>query len=252
MSKQYLYRISILNKQSSHPLEAIAYYCGETQYDLLNSKQYQTTTEKKVVWNNIIIPDRDSSTDKYSNLPDYLKFRTKKTELISNARNILWQNVYAREKRADSQFARLFELAIPSFLSQENSVNVLQEFSLKLIKEGMIVDGSLHSHNAPVASSIFEKLKLINSTESKNDESVHQDYTAYLMCTLRDYSNGQFVNKNRDWNNLDKMKEWRQEWVNILSEHIEKSDTDEIQKNIWLKKFSVYKNTELKNTSLSI
>ena len=252
MSKQYLYRVSILNKQSSHPLEAIAYYCGETQYDLLNSKQYQSTTENKVVWNNIITPDRDENTEQYSNLPDYLKFRTKKTDLISNARNILWQNVYVREKRADSQFARLFELAIPSFLSEENSVSILQEFSQKLIAEGMIVDGSLHSHNVTLASSIFEKLKIINSTENKTDDLTHQDYTAYLMCTLRDYKNGQFVNKNRDWNNLDKMKEWRQEWVNILSTHIEKSDVDELQKNIWLKKFSVYKNTESKKSSLSV
>lgn len=246
MSKQYLYRVSILNKKSSHPLESIAYYCGETQYDLLNSKQYQTTTENKVVWNNIIIPDRDLDAEKYSNLPDYLKFRTKKQDLISNARNILWQNIYVREKRADSQFARLFELVIPSFLSQEISVSILQEFSLNLINEGMIVDGSLHSHITPVTSSIFEKLKLVSSTESKSDEPIQQDYTSYLMCTLRDYSDGQFINKNRDWNSLDKMREWRQQWVNILSSHIEKSDVDESQKNVWLKKFSIYKSTESK------
>ena len=108
MSKQYLYRVSVLNKQNTHPLEAIAYYSGETQYDLLNSKQYTSTTESKVVWNNVLIPDRAEETEKFLNLPEYLKFRSKKTDLVSNARNTLWQSIYVREKRIDSQFSRLF------------------------------------------------------------------------------------------------------------------------------------------------
>lgn len=247
MSKQYLYRISILNKQSSHPLEAIAYYCGEPQYDLLNSKEYQSTTEDKVVWNNIITPEKLS--EKYIHLPEYLKFRTKKIELISNARNILWKNVYVREKRADSQYARLFELAVPSFLSQEIAVNLLEKFCEKLVAEGMIIDGSLHRHHSTTNTSIFEKLKLVATTENKTEDS-QQDYAAYLMCTLRDYNSGEFINKNRDWNNLNKMKEWREEWVNILSKTIQNSDADETKRNIWLKKFSVYKNTETSKPTL--
>ena len=40
MSKQYLYKISILNKKNSNPLEASSYYSGENQFDMTNNKSY--------------------------------------------------------------------------------------------------------------------------------------------------------------------------------------------------------------------
>lgn len=242
MSKQYLYRVSILNK---HPLEAIAYYCGETQYDLSNSREYQSTTEDKVIWNNIMLPEREE--DKYIHLPEYLKLGRKKSDLVSNARNILWQKVFVREKRADAQFARLFELYIPSFLSKEVAIGVVQGFSKKLVDDGMIVDSSIHHNSTPVVNSLFEQLKIVES--SKSSETATQDYTAYMMCTQRDYEDGRFVNKNRGWNSLEKMKEWRQEWAQILSEAISNANIDESQKNSWLKKISAYKRPDYSETS---
>lgn len=252
MSKQYLYRVSILNKQNNHPLESIAYYCGENQYDIINSKQYSTTTENKVVWNNVLIPDRLDNLQEYLNLPDYLKFRSKKQDLVSNARNILWQSIHVREKRADSQFSRLFQLSIPHFLSSEQSIFLIQDFSKILIKEGMIIDASLHSHNHQANNSIFEKLKIINSPENKIDDNHNQDYTGYLMATLRDYKDGQFINKNRSWNSLEKMKEWRSVWLDMLTQYINNSETSPEEKNNWLKKFSIYKSNSASPTKVKI
>lgn len=243
MSMQYLYRVSILSKKTSHPLDAIAHYCGEEQYDVLNHKKYSSNTGDQVVWNNIITPDRHHQPELFYNLPDYLKFRSQKPDLISNSRNILWKNVDSRETRADSQFARLFELALPNFLTQEEAMNLVSSFAKLLTTEGMIADCSLHSHNkkAPILS-LLENFKILNNTpKEKEVEDHNQDYTAFLMCTLRDYQSGQFVNKNRDWNSKEKMKEWRGHWTMLLDIAISHASeaTDEDKKS-WSKKLSIY------------
>jgi len=58
----------------------------------------------------------------HAELPDYLKLRKNKRDLIPNVRSVLWQNVYTREIRDDAQFARVFELLIPSFFSIEEAI----------------------------------------------------------------------------------------------------------------------------------
>lgn len=147
MLKQHLYEIHILNKKTSHPLEAIAHYCGEDQYDVINSKQYISNTSDQVIWSNIVVPDKVNQFELFTHLPDYLKFRSQKPDLISNARNIFWKQVDSRETRSDSQFARLFELAVPHFLSQDEAINLITCFAKVLTTEGMITDCSIHDHN---------------------------------------------------------------------------------------------------------
>ena len=244
MSKQYLYRISILSKKDKHPLESIAYYCGESQCDIINSKDFKTTTNDKVVWSKIIIPDRIEQFEQFKNLPDYLKFRTPKPDLISNARNILWQNVNARETRADSQFARLFELAVPHFLTQEEAVGLMTRFSKILVAEGMIVDAALHNHNKTMSSmSLMERLKLMHvpKAEHDNGNEKNQDYTGFFMCTLRDYENGMFKNKNRAWNHIEKLTQWRSSLVLLLEQAINnaKEATPE-EREAWINKLNIY------------
>lgn len=246
MAKQYLFRVQILSKKDKHPLESISYYSGEKQFDIVNSKNYDTTTEDKVVWSKILIPEKKEQFELFSQLPDYLKFRSQKSDLISNARNILWQGVNNRENRPDSQFARLFELSIPHFLTEEESVILLTDFAKILVKEGMITDCSLHNYNkqAPILS-ILDKIKLTHTpkVEKENsDESIdkNQDYTGFLMCTLRDYKEGRFINKNRAWNDVKKLKEWRNSWVDLLEEAIQTCQASETDKNLWQNKLNIY------------
>ena len=226
MSKQYLYKVSLLNKNNKHPLDAISYYCGEKQFDLNNAKTYLSTSEDKVLWNNIVLPSKDS--ELYSHLPEFLKFKSLKKELLSNARNILWQNVFLREKRHDAQYARVFELPMPSFLSNDSCISILTKFAQYLSSEGMIVDVALHSDSSQERFSIF------NTFDNKN-----KDYYGFLICTLRTYKDGQFVNKNRDWNNIFNMKSWRQKWLNMLKEEINNTETNE-NKNGWLDKINSF------------
>lgn len=243
---QYLFRVDILSKKDKHPLESIAYYSGEKQYDLLGEKEfYDTTTSAKVVWSKILIPEKNQQYDLFSQLPEYLKFRSQKADIISNARNILWKGVHERETRPDSQFARLFELVIPYFLIQEEAINLIHQFSQVLIQEGMITDCALHSHNQkPAVLSIIERLKLNQlpkAEQSMENTEKSQDYTGFLMCTLRDYKNGRFVNKNRAWNHPSKLPEWRSIWINMVAQAIDNcSQANEDEKSSWKNKLNIY------------
>jgi hypothetical protein len=245
MSSQYLYRVNILNKKNNHPLEAIANYCGEDQYDILSSKKFNSHNSDKVIWSNLIVPTKNDYPNLFYSLPDFLKFRSQKPDLISNARNILWRQIDCREILPNSQFARVFELAVPFFLNQTESINLVTEFANSLVSEGMICDCSIHSYNKKSATlTLLDKLKMINLPkieEIDNPNEIHQDYCAFLMCTLRDYDNGQFINKNRNWNSKEMLKERRSIWTNLLDKAIKNSSesTDE-QKNLWNKKLRIY------------
>lgn len=238
MSTQYLYRVNILSKKNNHPLDAIANYCGENQFDLYTNQTYKSNNSEKIVWNNILIPNKDENFDMFQQLPEFLKIKSKKSELISNARNILWRQVDRREIRPDSQFARLFELSIPFFLNQTEAISLLHSFGKVLVNEGMICDASLHSHTKkPTMLNLFQ---MISATENIDTE-VHQDYTGFLMTTLRSYENGIFENKNRDWNTKEKMKEWRYVWTELLlNSVINAEDASDEQKNIWIKRLNIY------------
>jgi len=240
MSKQYLYRVSILNRKNSHPLEAISYYSGESQHDIVNAKNYSSNTTDNVIWNMVATPGKHSTL--YTHLPEYIKFRTFKKDLMSNARNVLWRNVFTREKRDDAQFARLFEVSMPSFLTQNDAVEAVTKFSEVLVKEGMIADCSVHSRQKSLNNlSLLDKFLAKDKPqkeEAKTETSL--DYIGYLMCTLREYENGSFVNKNREWNDKKKMELWRKKWVEILANTIENANVSSEQKKVWEEKMTIY------------
>jgi hypothetical protein len=246
MSKEYLYRMSILNRKNSHPLEASSYYSGKDQVDLLTNKNYTSNTKDNVIWSNIATPDKNEDAELYNQLPQYVKFRVEKKDLIDNARNILWRNVFLRETRDDAQFARLFEVSIPSFLTQNEAMKAVSDFSKILIKEGMIADCSVHSRQKSLAHLSLKEM-VVSNIKDKLEEQKQEgslDYTGYLMCTLRDYKEGVFVNKNRGWNDRKKMESWRYKWVEILANTIEFSNTSTEQKKTWEEKMTIYSEYE--------
>jgi len=250
MSKRYLYRVQILNKKNSNPLESICYFSGEHQYDMKQNKQFTSNTEDKVMWNNIIIPDKTEQSELYFELPDYLKFRSNKKDLISNARSILWQNVYARETRDDAQFARLFELSIPSFFNLKDAIEGINLFAKPLVKDGMIVDAAIHSVEKYKNNSFLNK-----NTEDKafSDKDNSLDYRAFLMCTMRTYKNGMFLKKNREWNAPYQIELWRRNWVIVLNDFLNAKNLSEEDKKHWNHKLSIYHEfDEIKRDNVTI
>lgn len=192
----------------------------------------------------IITPNNQSSL--YSHLPEYIKFRNLKKDLMSNARNILWRNVFSREKRDDAQFARLFEVSMPSFFTENEAVKAVTKFAEILAQEGMITDCSVHSrqkslNNLSLLDKVLGKDKA-QKEEVKAESSL--DYIGYMMCTLRDYENGCFVNKNREWNDKKKMELWRAKWVEVLAYTIESTNVSPEQKKVWEEKMTIYSEYE--------
>jgi hypothetical protein len=249
MSKQYLFRVNILNKKNKQPLESIAYFSGEKQFDVVSSQVFESSTESKVIWSDLTVPEKFNDLAAYNNLPDYLKLRSKKQTIISNARNILWQNINSRETRKDAQFARMFEVSIPYFIGKDAAIDLVKKFSDFLIKNGMIVDCSIHDHNkSDDQISFFEKIK----NKSQDKEVPHQDYTGFLVCTLRNYSNGIFVNKNRDWNDYNNLMTWRGVWVTLLVETIAKANCSAEDLSLWEKKLSMYREFNDLKSKMSI
>lgn len=242
MAKQYLYRVDILNRKNSHPLESICYFSGENQFDMLESKNYQSNTTDDVIWNNIYVPLKDKNPDLFVHLPEYLKFRSQKKDMISNARNILWKNVFERETRKDAQFARLFELSIPGFFSQKEAVELLSDFANILVSNGIIADASIHSKQRGLVVSLFDKMKMANNGIKVEEEqkNTNFDYRAFLMCTLRGYENGRFVNKNREWNTREQLEGWRWNWVELLANKINTLEIEKSLRDSWEEKLSIY------------
>ena len=101
----------------------------------------------------------------------------------------------------------------------------------------MIVDASIHNYNLKKSEPIFN---LIPQTIAQEQNRKDKDYTAYLMCTLREYKDGKFVNKNREWNNPAKLMKWRSVWVGLLNSAINSSDCKVEDKENWEKKLSIY------------
>lgn len=261
MAKQYLYRINLLKKSEAHPLEKLAYFTGVDQLDSLDGKTYVSSTKDKVLWSDLIVPDRQNDFEQYCHLPEYLKIRNRKPEMVRNLKNILWRDVAVLEKKVENQCARVFELLLPAFLDKQAAIESVESFSKHLMKQGMLVDASIHDFNmvqAPV--SLFDKvvnfgLFDLDIDTNKNDSSEAidstvvntQDYKAYIMCTLRNYENGSFATKNREWNTFESLMSNRKVWFNILEQQIDFCDTEPSVKSKWLGKLNKFKEIEKEN-----
>ncbi len=234
MAKQYLFRIDLLNKKDFNPLNMVAYYSGQVQLNAFNKEKFQPDPKKQVLYCNLVVPTGDL----YAHLPDYLKISGKKKEIIDNARNSLWKKVDFFETRMDSQFARIFEVSVPAFLSLTEAQQLVEEYGKILSEYGMVVDVSIHKTNTANNN--------ILSQDAAPTSDDMQDYSCFFMCTLRPFKEGNFENKNRDWNKLDQLVVWRHTWVNLLKSKIATNLSDEEVKKSWEQKLEFKPKAKIK------
>lgn len=229
MSKQYLFSAKILNKKNFNPLNIVAYYSGQVQLNAFKKEKYMPDSKKEILHTDLLVPQNQF----YAHLPDYLKINNKKRDIIDNARNILWNNVDFNEKRMDAQFARVFEVTVPSFLELSEVIDLTKKFAQDLTRHGIIVDVAVHKTNT-AQNELFS----IEPEEAKIDSQ--QDYSCYFMCTLRDLENGVFINKNRDWNTKEQFSLWRKSWLNNLKLTMTKSAAAQNAKKSWESRLEMY------------
>lgn len=200
--------VEILNKIDTHPLQAASNYSGEKMVELTQGPGGGYSPPKRqgiVALNDIILPTKDSIHG--LNLPEFLQIRKgARAEVIRNTRNTLWLRVDWRETRANAQFARLFQLALPTEIDVQRAREAMTLFAEKeLVSVGMVADLSIHESRE---LNSFTQLEAVLSR------------TGYLMCTTRPFEDGKFINKNRQWNDRAQLLAWRKSWFETLREFL--------------------------------
>jgi hypothetical protein len=108
-------------------------------------------------------------------------------------RSALWNRVEAAETRKNSQLAREVRVALPAELSHEARVALVRDFCQRsFVDRGMVADIALH---APGLT---------------GDERNHH---AHILLTTREIDAEGFTAKNRDWNAVAVLEDWREAWA---------------------------------------
>lgn len=116
----------------------------------------------------------------------------KKNALLSET---LWSMVEQAEKRKDAQLFREVEISLYHELTIEQNKELLRKFiKQNFTSKGMIADVVIHN---------------------SNNNNLH----AHIMLTMRDFDckQGCFGKKNRDWNKLNLVEQWRKNWASLSS-----------------------------------
>ena len=118
-------------------------------------------------------------------------------------RSALWNGVEAAETRKNSQLAREIRVALPAELSHEQRVELVRDFCQRsFVDHGMVADIALH---APGLTS---------------DERNHH---AHILLTTREIGAEGFTAKNRDWNAVAVLEDWREAWAQDANAALERA-----------------------------
>lgn len=114
-------------------------------------------------------------------------------------RATLWNAVENIEKRKDAQVAREVEVALPRELDNEQKVKLVQYYAkANFVNHGMIADIAIHKING-------------------NNPHAH------IMLTTREITEKGFGKKARDWNDKQRLQEWRESWAELSNRYLEKN-----------------------------
>lgn len=109
----------------------------------------------------------------------------------------LWELVDMTEKRIDAQLFREFECDFHNELPYEDQLDAIKDFcNEQFTQKGMIANFAIHENNVGKHCHIMLTMREI---DKKNK----------LPC---------FGKKNREWNNLELVKQWRKGWQDKLNE----------------------------------
>ena len=122
-------------------------------------------------------------------------------------RQELWNRAERAEKRVDAQPARMFVLALPCELTDEQNIELVTTYARDVLaSEGMVIDVGFH-----------------RAHEVGDQRNAH----AHLVMTMRELDGDDFAaRKNREWNRKDTLEYWREEWANYQNDALEEVGFD--------------------------
>ena len=113
-------------------------------------------------------------------------------------RATLWNAVEKSEKRCDAQTVREIDVALPAEFDRKKQIDITREYIREnFVNHGMIADFAIHD---------------------KGDGNPH----AHIMLTTREVTQDGFGKKNRDWNKVEYLEKWRENWANICNHELER------------------------------
>ena len=120
-------------------------------------------------------------------------------------RSALWNHVEASETRKNSQVAREIRVALPDELDHAERIALVRDFCQRsFVDRGMVADIALHAPGR------------------EGDERNHH---AHIMLTTREIDANGFTTKNRDWNAVAVLEDWREAWAQDSNLALERSGT---------------------------
>lgn len=105
----------------------------------------------------------------------------------------LWSEAEAVERRKDAQLARELQLAVPAELNDNQQIQLVREFVRdQCVAFGMIADITIH-----------------RPPQGGDHRNIHD----HVLLTTSNIRSDGFCLKNRDWNSLNRLREWRRQWA---------------------------------------
>ena len=183
------YRFSakvISRSKGQSSVASAAYRSAEKLTDERTGEVHDFGRKQGVIHCEVVSPD---------NTPSWMKDRAE-----------LWNAVEKIERRKDAQLSREIQLSLPHELNDEQRKELVRGFvSDQFVSDGMIADIAIHRPSA------------------QGDERNHH---AHIMLTTRVLTDDGFGKKAREWNQKDRIEQWREQWAVHQNRALEKHGHD--------------------------
>ena len=184
----YHLRASVISRsQGRSATAAAAYRVAERIADRRTGLVFDYAAKAGVEHTEILAP---------SQAPDWVRDRSE-----------LWNRVEEAERRRDSQVAREVRVALPSELSHAERVELVRGFArAQFVDRGMVADVALHAPG-----------------RDGDDRNHH----AHILLTTRELDVEGFGAKERGWNKVEVLGEWREAWGREANAALERAGRED-------------------------
>ncbi len=185
----YHFSAKVIQRSAGRSAVAAAAYrsASELQDERLG-RSHDYTAKEGVVHSEIMLP---------AGAPERWQAIDDTPEAGRAARSRLWNEVEAIERRKDAVLAREIEFALPRELSQAEGIALAQEFvRQQFVSRGMVADLNVHW-----------------SKEPDSEVKPH----AHVMLSMREIDGDGFGKKQRAWNDVGLLREWREGWAEMAN-----------------------------------
>jgi len=183
----YHFSVQVIGRASGRSaVAAAAYRAAERLHDEWLDRDHDFTNKSGVLHSEILLPD---------GVPERFSDRER-----------LWNEVEATEKRKDAQLAREVEFSIPREMNQQQGIELARDFTqAEFVERGMIADLNVHW-----------------DIGADGQPKPH----AHVMLTMREVGPDDFGQKERDWNRVELVEQWRERWADHVNTRLAELDID--------------------------